>query len=949
MAQPAAELPPEAPPPSERESRLELVDTVARRPWWKKAFFFFVYCGFALVLVGGAVGLGIYYKFSKGLPEVPRVEDYRPPILTEFRSDDGALVGEFYKERRKVVPYEQIPKKLVQAFIAAEDKNFFDHFGLDIEGTLRAASKTLRGQHIQGGSTLTQQTAKSILVNESFSAVDFDAILRDADSKVAPAPPPAKTAIDEFVDSSRRARLGNAYNDDTKNIPPSADELKRATDFLNQRATNARNKQVQAVYTRLKEAALRQAFKEATVRTGKLGIIRKIREAILSRRLEKALTKEEILYLYLNNIYLGHHAYGVQTAAENYFRKDVKDLTLAEMATLAGLPQSPSANPYAHPQRSKERRAYVLGRMLVDGMISQKEYDDAMKAPVKAYDVEDVFHDTSPFFAEQVRRDIVDRYGNERLLTDGLTVDLTMDAERQREAQDAMLTGLIEVDKRQGYYGPLMHFTSDSEKKEFEAKVEKQLTRDEPVVGGYYPAVVTKVDDKDMVAELLVGTHHKGKLPLAEMRWARKPNPEQYYPSALISHVSTALKVGDVALVRLRTYDEVKKDADSVTEKQIPTDGSALYSLEQEPQLQGAIVSIDPHKDYVPAMIGGYDYDASEFNRAFQACRQPGSAFKPVEYSAAIEQLDYTASTIIVDSPIVFDDPDTQLRWKPENYENDFKGDVIVRTALMESMNIPAIKVFQAVGIDKVRAWAKNLGITTEVHSDLSSALGSSCVHPWELAQMYAVFDRDGKREPVYFVRQVRDRNGRVLEDHTAYNDPWASSRDRIRAGYARLFDKPEQVMEPETAFLTTWLLHDVATGGTGANASRLNKPVAGKTGTTNDSHDTWFVGYTHDLLTAVWLGYDDYKHDPMGKYEAGSRASLPIWLEYMKHALEGVPQPWFQPAPGADIVWANIDPKTGKLAHGRDGVREAFKRGNEPKASDDKNNPTPLDPLMTP
>src|SRR6185312_14271007 len=207
----------------------------------------------------------------------------------------------------------------------------------------------------------------------------------DADSKVAPAPPPAKTAIDEFVDSSRRARLGNAYNDDTKNIPPSADELKRATDFLAQRATNARNKQVQAVYTRMKEAALRQAFKEATVRTGKLGIIRKIREAILSRRLEKALTKEEILYLYLNNIYLGHHAYGVQTAAENYFRKDVKDLTLAEMATLAGLPQSPSANPYAHPQRSKERRAYVLGRMLVDGMISQKEYDDAMKAPVKAY------------------------------------------------------------------------------------------------------------------------------------------------------------------------------------------------------------------------------------------------------------------------------------------------------------------------------------------------------------------------------------------------------------------------------------------------------------------------------------------------------------------------------------------------------------------------------------
>ena len=944
---PSAPAAPEPPP----ESRLELVDTVPRRPWWKKALLFFTFCGLAAALAGGAVGFGLYWHFSQGLPEIPRVDEYRPALLSEFRSDDGDLVGEFYKERRKVVPYQQIPKKLVQAFIAAEDKNFFDHFGLDLKGTARAAFMILRGHHVQGGSTLTQQTAKSILVSAAFQQIDEDALSAQAESKVPPAPPPEKSALLAQIDQLRRERLGNAYEGaGTAAIPPSKDELARATQLLQAHANDLRDRQVQVAFTHLLEGARRKAFAEATVRKGKLGIIRKIREAILALRLEKALTKEEILYLYLNNVFLGHHAYGVQSAAENYFRKNVGELSLAEMATLAGLPQSPSANPYASAKKAKERRSYVLGRMLADGMIAQADYTAAMGAPVKAFGVEDVFHEVAPFFAEQVRRDIVARYTNERLLTQGLTVDLTMDAERQRGAQDAMLAGLIEVDKRQGYYGPLLHLGSEAEKRAFETRIEKELKPGEPVHDGYYPAVVSKVSDKDQLVELVIGKSHKGKLPLAGMRWARKPNPEAYYPSALINAPSSALKQGDVVLVRQRSLEEMKAEADSYTQSHIPTD-APLYDLEQEPQLEGAIVSIDPQKNYVPAMIGGYDFAASEFNRAFQACRQPGSAFKPIEYSAAIEQLKYTASTVIVDSPIVFDDPDTQLRWKPANYENDFKGDVTVRAALMESMNIPAIKVFNAVGIQNVRAWAKQLGLTTEVHADLSSALGSSCVHPWELAQVYAVFDRNGKREPVYFIRQVRDRFGRVLEDHTAYDDPWASSADRIHAAYAKLFETPIQATTPETAFLTTWLLHDVATGGTGAMASRLGKPVAGKTGTTNDSHDTWFVGYTHDLLTAVWVGYDDYKHDPMGRYEAGSRASLPIWLDYMKHALEGIPQPWFSPPPGTDLVAMKIDPETGKKARPgqRNAALEYFRRGDEPKADDASGAVVPLNPMMTP
>jgi len=954
MSEPASETPPGAEPasasrPELEASRLELVDTVRRRPWWKKLFLIAVFCGLAGALAAGAVGLGLLVHFSSGLPEVPRIDQYRPPILSVMHSDDGYLVGEFYKERRKVIPYDKIPKRLVQAFIAAEDKNFFDHFGLDIQGTVRAALLIARGHHVQGGSTLTQQTAKSILVSAAFQEIDEDVLMAKAEHRVPPAPPPSEDAVRALVDQARRQRLGNAYPDATvAKIPPSKAEAARATAELQGRADDAREKVVVKVFGGLLDRARRKAFAVATVRHGKAGIIRKIREAILARRLEEALTKEQILYLYLNNVFLGHHAYGVQSAAENYYRKDVRDLTLAEMATLAGLPQSPSANPFASPKRAKKRRGYVLGRMLIDGMIDQAQYDQAMREPVRAYPVEDVFHDVAPFFAEQVRRDVVRRYSNERLLTGGLTVDLTMDAERQRAAQDAMLEGLIKVDKRQGYYGPLEHLDGRDAQRAFEAKVEKKLRPDEPLVDGYYPAVVTRVSDAKQEAELAIGAHHPGTLPLGGMRWARHPNPEAYYPNALISKVSTALHVGDVILVRRRSPEDMKKVAESVSAKFSGTTGD-FYELAQEPQLEGALVSIDPRKGYVPAMIGGYDFDASEFNRAFQACRQPGSSFKPIEYSAAIEQLGYNASTLIVDSPIVFDDPDTKLRWKPANFENSFQGDVTARKALMESMNIPAIKVFNAVGVDKVREWAKKLGLTTEVHSDLSSALGSSCVHPWDLAQVYAVFDRGGIKAPVYFIRQVRDRFGRVLEDHTAPDDPWASSLDRIRASYAKLFVVPDRVMSPDTAFMTTWLLHDVATGGTGAQASRLGKPVAGKTGTTNDSHDAWFVGFTHDLLAAVWVGYDEYKHDPMARYEEGSRAALPIWLDYMKRALAGVPQPWFTPPPGADIVWANIDPETGKRARpGQHGVvREPYKRGEEPEA--DTGSPESLNPMMTP
>ena len=797
-------------------------------------------------------GVGLYLKFSQGLPDIPKVEEYWPPIVSEVFTDDEVLAGEFYNERRKVVPYEHVPKRLVQAFIASEDKDFFDHLGVDLIGTARATYKTLMKKasgagSVQGGSTLTQQTAKAILISA-------------------------------------------------------------------------------------------EGFQEGSQRGGMKGLRRKVREAILAFRLERELSKEEILYLYLNNVYLGHHSYGVQSAAENYYRKDVRDLSLAEMALIAGLPQAPSRySPFIHPEQARKRRSYVLERMLANKMISPAEHDQANKEEIKVYPVEDVFHQFAPYFVEHVRRDVVERFGNPTLLNEGLKVFATMDSERQRAAQEAVLDGLLAADKRQGYRGPLQQLKTADERRVFIEKSKKAMAGDKIENGKFYVALVTEIDPDGENANVQVGSFN-GKLPLLGMRWARKMNPTQYYPRYLIHSVKSALSVGDVVVVRAvaeakELYDD-REQYEFKLEKNVAT-GMQLFRLEQEPEPQSAVVSIDPHKQYLVAMVGGYDFDANEYNRAFQACRQPGSSFKPVVYSSALELLDppFTQATVLVDSPVVEDDPLNQKRWKPQNYTDDYKGDVLVRTALTNSMNIPAVKTFVMVGIKKVTEWAKHLGLTTAINQDYSSALGSSCVYPWELANVYATFDRNGIRKPTFFLRKIEDRFGRTVEDHTAYDDPWAPLSDRVAAGYSRLFEPGERVMKPETAFILLDLLRNVVREGTAVAANALRRPAAGKTGTTNDSFDAWFCGFTKDLVTVSWVGYDLNPH-PLGSYENGGRAALPIWLSYMKQALGTRPQTEFEPPPDADVVRLKIDLKTGKIASpGSHNAEEMwFKRGTEPK-----------------
>lgn len=819
-----------------------------------------------LGLMGATAGalavVGAYYIFSAGLPAIPKVDEYWPPIVTEVYTDDAVLAGEFYNERRKVVPYERIPKRLVQAFIASEDSSFFDHFGVDVLGTARAVSKTvltklgLRGGGVQGGSTLTQQTAKAVLISA-------------------------------------------------------------------------------------------EGYKEATAKTPK----RKIREAILAFRLEQALTKEEILYLYLNNVFLGHHSYGVQSAAENYYRKDVRDLTLGEMTLIAGLPQAPSRySPFLRPEAAKKRRSYVLGRMLIEGMISKEEHDQANAEPVKVYPVEDVFHEFAPYFVEQVRKDVVDRYGNPVLLKEGLKVFTTMDSERQRAAQDSVLNGLMSVDKRQGWRGPVLQLATEGERKAFIDRAKKAMGKEQLVEDRLYVGVVSRIDDDGKGADVQVGPH-QGRLPLLGMRWARKVNPEGYYPASMITSVKKALAVGDVVVLRHVTKKDLTDDKEQWDRKlaeEIPDEGLKLFRLEQTPEAQSALVSIDPHRQYLTAMVGGYDFDDNEFNRAFQACRQPGSSFKPFVYSAALEQLDWTEATVIVDSPIVEHDPDNKVSWKPANYSEEFVGDVLLRTALVNSMNIPAVKTFGAVGVHNMADWAKKLGMTTPMNMDFSAALGSSCVYPFDLASVYATFNRYGRKKPTYFIRKVEDRFGRTLEDHTAFDDAWAPLQDRVAAGYARLFEPGEQVMSPETGYILTHLLRGVVLQGTGGPAQKLGKPAAGKTGTTNDSFDAWFAGYTKDLVTVAWVGYDLNPH-PLGRYETGGRAALPIWLNYMKRALEGRPQPEFYPWQSMQLARLYIDKKTGKVSHpGAKGAELMFfKKGTEPKEAVPDKNQVGVDQFM--
>jgi penicillin-binding protein 1A len=627
---------------------------------------------------------------------------------------------------------------------------------------------------------------------------------------------------------------------------------------------------------------------------------RKLREAILAYRIDKKISKEDVLYLYLNQIYLGHGAYGVQAASENYFGKSVKNLNLAECSMLAGLPQAPSRySPFRHPERAKQRQIYVLNRMVEEGYIDNIQATEAINTQLDIKPRRNLYIEEIPFYTEHVRRYIENKYGTDALYTQGLQVYTAVNIEMQKIARQEIQKGLFELDKRSGFRGPLQHIKPE-EIESFSQTLQAELAKKPLSEGAVTKAVVIAVNDAKKKVTVRMGMS-QGVIALKDMQWARKPNLELAYFEAKIRKPSEALAVGDVILVRIKREKTEDENTWAVDLEQIPVAQSALMSIEAETGL-------------VKAMVGGRDFKQTQFNRAIQSRRQPGSAFKPIIYAAALDkQFDdpekiYTPATVIVDSAIVFKDEERDFTWKPKNYKKTFYGPTLFRKALTKSRNLVTIKILQDIGVDYAIDYASKMGIDSKLSRDLSIALGSSGISLLELLRAYSVFANQGYLVEPVFVLKVTDRHGKILEE---------------------MAPERKKVIEQSTAYIMTNLLEGVVKHGTGWRVRELKRPVAGKTGTTNNLFDALFVGYTPQFITGVWVGLDE--EAPLGKGETGSRAASPIWLGFMQGVLENEPAKVFQAPEG--IVFAKIDADTGLLPvpESKDVIFECFKEGTVP------------------
>jgi len=619
---------------------------------------------------------------------------------------------------------------------------------------------------------------------------------------------------------------------------------------------------------------------------------RKIKELLLARKMEEVLSKDEILEIYLNYIYFGHGAYGVQVASKTYFGKNISEISLEEAAFLAGLPKAPNDySPYRHPDKAKFRQRIVLKRMVDEGYISQTEYRNA-------YEKDLIFkklhagEDFGLYFKEHIRQYLISRYGDDVVYRGGLNVYTTLNEKMQRQAEAALQNGLRQLDKRQGYRGPLRKYKPTEAAEQGEIQ-QASLPTSRPNVGDFLEARVLSRDSRYATVEAGGVT---GKIMLEDMAWAghRLPGSDIGKNKSPVANPTPAdiLGLDDIVEVRVKAID--------------PGSKAVFFRLEQEPIVEGALISLDPASGTVKAMVGGYNFNKSEFNRAMSARRQPGSAFKPIIYGTAIDR-GFTPATILIDNPVIFTDPDTHKVWKPENYEKKFYGPISLRDALTFSRNLATVKLLRQIGIGPVDTFAKRIGIDSPLTRDLSLALGSSGVGLLELTSVFGVFANEGVRVEPALILSVTDSNGRILETH----DPIAT-----------------RVISKETAYVVTNILEDVVQRGTAKQARVIGRPIAGKTGTTNEFTDAWFVGYTPNLASGVWVGFDD--NHPLGNRESGGRAALPIWIDYMDEALNPLPViPFSIPD---DIVYAKIDRATGLLApEGEDGDYEIFVKGTEP------------------
>jgi penicillin-binding protein 1A len=678
---------------------------------------------------------------------------------------------------------------------------------------------------------------------------------------------------------------------------------------------------------------------------------RKIREMILARQIEQHFSKQDILYLYLNQIYFGDGAYGIGEAARTYFDKPVSELDVSEAALLAGLPKAPSRySPSRHPEAAEQRRQYVLGQMLAEGVIEQAVYDAAAETqPSLAPERDFADAGAAGYFTEEVRRTLVDEFGSDLVLRGGLTIETTLDLELQEAAVAAVQNGILALDRRQGYRGPLRRVEPSQVDAEASRLAEKNAAVGwaegegaAPLApGAFYEGVVSEVTQSTKSARVKFAPDIEAVVMLADVSWARVPDLRSSPHS--VRNIEQIFAVGDVAPFAL--HHPQKDEAPAASGDPLRVD------LWQAPVAQGALLSIETATDEVIAMVGGYDYGESEFNRVTQARRQPGSAFKPLIYSAALMN-GYTPASILYDRPVVYVDEASGFTWRPKNYKGKFLGPITMRSALARSVNNATIHLFRDIGVDVVIDYVRMLGIESPLNRDLSLALGSSPVSLFELTRAYAVYANGGRRSTPLFIRKVSDRNGEVLmmnlplgglvpptpEDEAApeANEPQVD----VAAGAGpdapvdRREEDPDRLISPELAYLSTALLRAVVEDlhGTGRQLKALNRPLAGKTGTTNEQADAWFIGYSPDITTGVWVGHDETH--VLGYKETGGRAAAPIWVDYMREALKGQTVRDF-PVPDP-IVFARIDRETGLLANpdSRGVVFEAFLPGTAPTKS---------------
>jgi penicillin-binding protein 1A len=777
-------------------------------------FFGFLFAaGTILFVVGVAATAGLLWHYSKDLPDYSQLQDYEPPVMTRVHAADGSLVAEYARERRLYIPIQAVPKLVINAFLAAEDKNFYEHGGLDFTGIARAAINYLQNfgsnRHPQGASTITQQVAKNFLL------------------------------------------------------------------------------------------------------TNEVSMSRKIKEALLALKIERTYSKDKILELYLNEIYLGLGAYGIASASLTYFDKGVNELTVQEAAYLAALPKAPNNyHPFRARERALERRNWVIDQMAADGFIAAAQAESAKKTPLGVTQKATATRTfAAEYFAEEVRRELFEKYGEKKLYEGGLSVRTSLDTKYQVLARKVLTEGLVRFDEAQGWRGPVskLDISGDWGVKLADVKALSD-------VSPWRLAVVLETGDQSARIGLQPGREPGGYIskerevgivPLDGMKWAKLKGKAP-------TKVGQVLEPGDVVYVS-------------------PDKVAGHFRLQQVPEVSGAMVVEDPWTGRVLAMVGGFSYDQSQFNRATQALRQPGSSFKPIVYAAALDN-GYTPSSLVLDAPIEIDQGPGLGVWKPENYENDFYGPSTLRFGIEHSRNVMTVRLAQDIGMPLIAEYAKRFGVYDNLPPYLSFALGAGETTLLRMVTAYGMFDNGGRRIKPTLIDRIQDRYGHTVYRHDERECIGCDAKKWDNQPEPSLIDRRDQVLDPMTAYQITSIMEGVVLRGTAGSAGfqkEVGKPVAGKTGTTNDEKDAWFIGYTPDIVVGVYMGYDKPRH--LGRGATGGHLAAPIVKDFMKVALADKPAVPFRVPPGIKLI--RVDLKTGQRA-GPDSqkvILEAFKPGTAP------------------